>query len=164
MTLASVARRAEVAKSTAYARWDTAADLLADVLVETVDLGPTPDTGSLRGDLGALARQIVTVALRPPMLELHMQFWLMGPRAPQRYRDYQRTGLGMALRQGRTIFAQAAAREEITGDLDVDAAMAAFIGSLLLRALSSPTHSPPSAAAIRRIVALFVDQLVATSD
>lgn len=54
-----VATRAGVHKTTVYRRWPTKAELIADATrARSIDLVPTPDTGSLRGDLQALARSV----------------------------------------------------------------------------------------------------------
>ncbi|GAB3997096.1 hypothetical protein GCM10029992_19010 [Glycomyces albus] len=57
--LADVARRAGVGKTTVYRRWGTVPGLVADLLAEMAETSqPRADTGSLRGDLVALAHLI----------------------------------------------------------------------------------------------------------
>ncbi|WP_051704255.1 TetR/AcrR family transcriptional regulator [Glycomyces sp. NRRL B-16210] len=57
--LAEVARRAEVGKTTVYRRWGTVPGLVADMLAEMAESSqPRADTGSLEGDLAALASLI----------------------------------------------------------------------------------------------------------
>jgi AcrR family transcriptional regulator len=51
LTIDAVARRSGVAKTTIYRRWDNARELLVDTLATTLRPQPTPNTGSLRGDL-----------------------------------------------------------------------------------------------------------------
>ena len=59
LTFEAVARRAGVHKTTVYRRWPTKPDLVADAARErSVQLVEVPDTGSLRGDLTALARAV----------------------------------------------------------------------------------------------------------
>ena len=56
-TIASVARRSGVHETTIYRRWATRENLLVEALLSrSADAIPTPDTGSTRGDLLALAR------------------------------------------------------------------------------------------------------------
>ena len=55
-----VATRAGVHKTTVYRRWPTKAELIADaVRVRAAENVPVPDTGSIRGDLQAMARSVV---------------------------------------------------------------------------------------------------------
>ena len=57
--LSAVAQRAGVSKSTVYRRWGTVTALVADLLVEMADTSSRrPATGSLAGDLLAIARLI----------------------------------------------------------------------------------------------------------
>ncbi|SDD23720.1 TetR/AcrR family transcriptional regulator [Glycomyces harbinensis] len=58
--LAEVARRAGVGKTTVYRRWGTVPVLVADMLAEMAESSqPRADTGSLDGDLAALAGLIL---------------------------------------------------------------------------------------------------------
>jgi AcrR family transcriptional regulator len=55
-----VSRRAGVQDSSVYRRWGTRENLILDVLLTASDrMLPVPDTGSLRGDLTALARALI---------------------------------------------------------------------------------------------------------
>lgn len=160
VTLASIARRAKVAKSTVYLRWDNVLDLLAEALIDIVDFGETPDSGSLKTDLVILAKQVIDVSMTSPMLELHMQFWAMGARAPKTYRRFQENDMALGVLRGRKVFQQAITRGDIAADIDIDIATSAFMGALLMQALSSPTHNPPDSRAINAITELFVEGLV----
>jgi len=55
MTMDAVAARAGAGKATVYRRWSSKAELVGDALAHAHLAGGTPDTGSLRGDLAALA-------------------------------------------------------------------------------------------------------------
>src|SRR5471030_783788 len=60
LNVEDIARRAGVHKTTVYRRWPTKAELVADAVRErSVDRVEVPDTGSLAGDLQALARAVV---------------------------------------------------------------------------------------------------------
>ncbi|WP_235057665.1 TetR/AcrR family transcriptional regulator [Yinghuangia soli] len=60
LTVEGVAARSGVHKTTLYRRWGTPAALAADALdVASAEPWPVPDTGSLRADLRAVARQVV---------------------------------------------------------------------------------------------------------
>ncbi|MFD5394956.1 TetR/AcrR family transcriptional regulator [Streptomyces sp. NPDC127097] len=57
LTTAAVAKRAGVSTATLYRRWRSKEDLVVGTAVSWAsDLGPQPDTGSLRGDLAVLLR------------------------------------------------------------------------------------------------------------
>ena len=59
LTVDEVARRAGVHKTTVYRRWPTKPELIADAVREqSAEAVPIPDTGSLRGDLRQLARDV----------------------------------------------------------------------------------------------------------
>ena len=59
-TVDEVSRRSGVAKTTIYRNWSSTEDLLYDALNRVVEPEPQPDTGSLRGDLLALADHLVS--------------------------------------------------------------------------------------------------------
>jgi AcrR family transcriptional regulator len=62
MRIENVALRAEVAKTTIYRRWPKKEDLLFELLQSMVSgPGEVPETGSLRGDLLAIARHLRTI-------------------------------------------------------------------------------------------------------
>lgn len=160
VTLASIARRAHIAKSTVYLRWPSLLDLLAEALIEVVDFGPVPDTGALRSDLSALAEQVVRVSMTSPMLELHLQFTAMGDRAPELYRKFHDRDMTMGVSRGRVVFERARRRGEIRENLDLDEATSAFMGALLMNALIAS----PAGLDTRRqaaVVRLFVDGMMA---
>ena len=56
LTIDSVAARAHASKTTIYRRWSGKAELIVDALNSLKGSHPVPDTGSLRGDLEAIAR------------------------------------------------------------------------------------------------------------
>jgi AcrR family transcriptional regulator len=59
MTIEAVAARAKAGKATVYRRWPSKAELVIDAFVnEALGAADLPDTGSLRGDLLALARRL----------------------------------------------------------------------------------------------------------
>jgi AcrR family transcriptional regulator len=160
VTLASIARRAKVAKSTVYLRWENVLDLLAEALIDIVDFGDSPDSGSLKTDLVILAKQVIDASMTTPMLELHMQFFAMGARAPATYRRFQENDMALGVERGRKVFEQAITRGDIPADIDLDIATSAFMGALLMQALTSPTHNPPDSRAINAITDLFVEGLL----
>jgi AcrR family transcriptional regulator len=59
LSIDAVASRAGVHKTTVYRRWPTKPELIADAArMQAAENVPIPDTGTLRGDLRALAREV----------------------------------------------------------------------------------------------------------
>ena len=90
LSIRAVAERAGVHESSIYRRWGTKADLVVDGLLSRVGQEvPTPDTGSLRGDLLAtlravkafldtpLGENLVRMALRQDIASTsdHARYW-----------------------------------------------------------------------------------------
>lgn len=66
LTIPDVAERAGVNKTTLYRRWPTKEALVADALMGSMHAAPdAPDTGTLEGDLLALARGAAAFATSP---------------------------------------------------------------------------------------------------
>ena len=55
MTIEGVAAAAGVGKTTIYRRWPTKTDLIRAAISDIVPRGDPPDTGSMAGDMAALA-------------------------------------------------------------------------------------------------------------
>ncbi|GGQ31231.1 TetR family transcriptional regulator [Actinomadura coerulea] len=67
LTVEAVAARSRVHKTTVYRRWKNADGLIADALgIAAAEPWPIPDTGTLAGDLRALAR-LVTAGFADPV-------------------------------------------------------------------------------------------------
>ncbi|MFI9046804.1 TetR/AcrR family transcriptional regulator [Streptomyces sp. NPDC053427] len=67
MSIEGIARRAGVGKTAVYRRWRSKLHLVLDVVSAVAAAGlPTPDTGSLRGDVRMLL-EVAARALRHPM-------------------------------------------------------------------------------------------------
>jgi AcrR family transcriptional regulator len=70
-TLPEVARLAGVHPTTVYRRWHSKQGLLTDAMLEyAAENIPTPDTGSLRGDLEELLREVISVLAQQPVRAL----------------------------------------------------------------------------------------------
>jgi AcrR family transcriptional regulator len=66
LSVERVARRAEVNKTSVYRRWPTREALVAAAMEGLLEeFGASPDTGSLRGDLYALAAPVAELAAQP---------------------------------------------------------------------------------------------------
>lgn len=59
MSIGAVAARAGTGKDAIYRRWSGKAELVYEAVFATTESAPVPDTGSLTGDLTALAEDLV---------------------------------------------------------------------------------------------------------
>ena len=65
-TVAGVAKRSGVHETTVYRRWVTRENLFVAALLErSADAIPTPDTGSIKGDLLAIVREVLAYVGSP---------------------------------------------------------------------------------------------------
>ena len=70
-TVAAVAQRSGVHETTVYRRWATRENLFVAALLErSADAIPAPDTGSTRGDLLVLVREVLRYAASPAGMAL----------------------------------------------------------------------------------------------
>lgn len=112
LTIAHVADRAGVHVTSIYRRWKTKEQLVTDALISHFDPSiPTPDTGSLRGDLIAMC-ETVHASLTSPQMKALLRLSAMpvdiDPLDEARRRMIEaRTGVLQS------IFARATARGEI---------------------------------------------------
>ena len=60
-TIDEICRRSGIAKTTIYRHWPSVHDLLVDTVASQIEHLPTPDTGSLRSDLGVLFGQVMSM-------------------------------------------------------------------------------------------------------
>jgi AcrR family transcriptional regulator len=125
LSIDAVAARAKASKMTIYRRWSGKAELVVDALSSLRKPGDIPDTGSLRGDLEALASRtdnpdvrfdaklvlgVVSALASNPELRRVIREQFIGPG-------------GVRLRQ---IFERAVARGEIPQDRNLDLLVSIF--------------------------------------
>ncbi|MGH9030685.1 MAG: TetR/AcrR family transcriptional regulator [Acidimicrobiia bacterium] len=126
LSIEAIARRAGVSRPTIYKRWRSLSNLVLDAARRSRDLGPVfpegivaiPDTGTLRGDLLAIARdgvELLGAAERQDFLNGLFAGIAADPALGPTYRegfldpDYYRL---------QVIFKRARARGELRDDLD----------------------------------------------
>ncbi|WP_272459853.1 TetR/AcrR family transcriptional regulator [Polyangium jinanense] len=130
LRIEDVAARARVNKTTVYRRWPTKQDLVrAAVRSITVDRAITPNTGSLRGDLLLIARQIAAQASSPEVQGLRRL--LFGED-----RDAETVAIAQSLRESmealpRPVIEAAEARGELAPGIDAN---------LIFRSLAATIH------------------------
>ncbi|WP_172388210.1 TetR/AcrR family transcriptional regulator [Streptomyces sp. MNP-20] len=144
MSIEGIARRAGVGKTAVYRRWRSKLHLVLDLVSALAVQGlPTPDTGSLEGDL-RLLYEVTSRALRHPVASQVIPD-LMAEAARNPDID---AALQKALREGQHgvasgIVAQAAARGELRAGLDEELALDLMSGPLYWRAVVVRGQLPP---------------------
>jgi AcrR family transcriptional regulator len=142
MSIESVAARAGVAKKTIYRWWPSKGVLALDAIFEewSTARGLTPDTGSLAADLRSRMRATVRVFRSEP-LGSTLAALIAEAQADRELADAYLERVLTPLRdQIRVIFASAIERNEISPDVDLEAAIDLVQGPFYLRLLH--THAP----------------------
>ncbi|BDM66899.1 TetR family transcriptional regulator [Streptomyces nigrescens] len=136
MSIEGIARRAGVGKTAVYRRWRSKLHLVLDVVSAVAAAGlPTPDTGSLRGDVRMLL-EVAARALRHPMAsQIIPDLLAEAARSPE-----LATALRAALHDSQegvaaAVVASAVARGELPQDVDTRLALDLLTGPLYWRLL-----------------------------
>ena len=156
MTMDAVAARAKTGKATIYRRWASKAQLVVDAIASAGQKGITadlPDTGSLRGDLLALA---ATGSTKENRKKLQLMAGLISalPHHPDLASIVQDQLVAPRTAQMRDLFERAAARGEITPgrNLDTLALVAPAMTVYWLMIVNKPLD--------RAFYAVLVDQIL----
>jgi AcrR family transcriptional regulator len=134
MTIEEVASRAGVGKASIYRRWPNKAALALDAFVDDYLAGlPVRDTGTLRGDLLASARDWIRLVTRTPAgrtLAGLLAETLIDPALAEAWREIV---LHRMRDDRRAIISRAVARGEIPAGTDPDLMLDLFYGALYHR-------------------------------
>ncbi len=155
LTMDAVAAQAKAGKATLYRRWSTKAALVVDAILRSKETlqAPETDTGSLRGDLiamacghGGLCDERTSHTMAGVITALHHD--------PDFAEEFRTRVVQPKLEVGRRVFERARARGEITADLDLDLFAPALAGIVLHRSfvLGLPVDE--------KTVARVVDQII----
>ena len=151
-SIEEVAARAGVHKTTVYRRWPTKPDLIADASQNrSRALVPTPDTGTLLGDLRALARSVarnIGSADGGRMTRTMVAAATTSPEAASGVADFFAGRIALA----HVIIERAVARGELPADVDAELVIETLIGPLYVRLLL--TGEPIDAAFAGRVAAV----------
>ncbi len=151
LTMDAVATAAKASKATLYRRWDTKAELVVDALSKSKGAPQLPpvDTGSLRGDLMAVAcnhggisdeRSLAVMASIITALQHDVEF---ADAFHERF-------LSVKIRESREIYERAQQRGEIAADVDLEILTSALAAIILHRAFV--LRQPVDDATILRII------------
>lgn len=138
-TVDDVAARAGVGKATVYRRWPSKEDL-AVAAMETLYAAemPEPDTGSIRSDLAASYRSVLTF-VNTPEGAAFLRTSIAESVRDDRIAALHRASVERREAHSRATFERAIARGEVRPDIDVDSAVQWLGGLLAVRAI---THRP----------------------
>lgn len=151
----SVARLAGVGKASIYLRWQTKEQLLLDALATHVAPVVDADTGTLRGDLVALARQLLKLYIGPSR-RAALRMTLEAPTIPglsrrcEELRDAQ-------VKAARAMVRRGIRRGDIPEDTSVTLLLDTLCGGVIVHILSTPAHLQDT---LRAQLDRYADQLV----
>ncbi|REF99531.1 TetR family transcriptional regulator [Asanoa ferruginea] len=134
LSIEAVARRAGVAKTAVYRRWNAKLDMVLEVVTEVAGRKLSlPDTGSLRGDL-RLVLQILAEALRHPLASQIIPDLLAETgRDPDIAAALDRARRTVQDEVGVRLINRAIERGELPADTDADLAVDLVVGPLYWR-------------------------------
>lgn len=167
MSMEGVASRAGVGKSTVYRRWPCKDDLLLAAIESLLEDFHVDDTGDVRADLTAVARQALRFITETKAGEVLPRMVVQVVTGTPLGRAYAEKIMGpRAVAAGRVIEA-AKARGELHPDLDAHLAVASLVGSLIfLRITSALPDSGDGPAAVdlaERLVGQLLDGMAAAT-
>jgi AcrR family transcriptional regulator len=152
MNIDAVAARAGVHKTTVYRRWPTKAALVAAAAADRSEqLVPVPDTGSLVGDLTALARSIadnLSSELGAGLARTIIAAAAASDEVAQVNREFWAVRLALT----ETVVERAVARGEVRADVDARAVIETLIGPIYVRLLL--TGEPLDASFVEEVAAI----------
>lgn len=153
LTLARVASRAGVNKTTVYRRWRTREALVLDAMLELAGEGvKIPDTGSLRGDLLAIARGSAATASSPQGQAVVRAVVAAGAHDAALAASSHRFWTERLALDG-TVVERAIARGELPPDTDPRTVIEAVLGPIYFRLLV--LGEQPDPAFVERLVGLI---------
>jgi AcrR family transcriptional regulator len=134
--VSEIARRAGVHASSVLRRWGTAENVMLDaMLTRSEEILPVPDTGTLRGDLIALARQVAAYLASPLGAALARTLAVAedDPELADGRAQFWRTRFSSS----QVVIDRAIERDELAAGTDPQLALELLIGPLHFRALLS---------------------------
>jgi AcrR family transcriptional regulator len=140
LSIEDVAERARVNKTTIYRRWPTPESLAHAALVCAAETHSSPpDTGSLRGDLRAFAREFRRIAAQPEMRTVMRLRW-SGP-ARGRLATLTRGIQDKKHAQWMQMLRRAVSRGELPSSANVGLLYDVVVGTLIYLVVLSPSRS-----------------------
>lgn len=144
-TLDAVARRAGVGKASIYLRWPNKEALLAGALESRIGRVADIDTGSVRDDLVALARQLLAGFLGDSG-RATIRLLTDADSVPGAHGHFAETQRAQ-VRAARAIVLRGIGRGELRPGTSVTLLLDAVVGGCLNHVLATPAHLRPAVAA-----------------
>jgi AcrR family transcriptional regulator len=144
MTVDDVAARAHVGKATVYRRWAKKEDLAVAAMGQLYDAQmPTPDTGSIEGDLREAFARVLAFA-NSEQGSAYIRTCIAESVRDPRIAALYRAANDRAEDSARMMFKRAIARGEVRIDANVTAAVQFMSGILAVRTISETSLPEPS--------------------
>ncbi|MFB8393539.1 TetR/AcrR family transcriptional regulator [Streptomyces yangpuensis] len=157
-SIGAVAARAGVGKDTVYRRWRGKPELVFEAVFTTTDLAPTPDTGTLAGDLTALLQGLVEEFEAPAAaaaLPGLLADFAADPVLRTRIRDHF---LAPSKQRLAAVFERAAERGEIGSDTPVDLVLDTLAGAVFFHiGLVGESPDPQLAGRLAAVIAKGIE-------
>lgn len=136
MTVDEVATNAGVGKATVYRRWARKEDLAVAAMEQLYrDEMPTPDTGSIRGDMRAMYASVLTFINSPNGTD-YIRTTIKESMRDERIATLYREAAGRSEKNGEAMFERAIARGEVRPDIHMGAAVQLIGGIIAMRAIT----------------------------
>ena len=144
MTVDDVAARAHVGKATVYRRWAKKEDLAVAAMGQLYDAQmPTPDTGSIEGDLREAFAQVLAFA-NSAQGSAYIRTCIAESVRDPRIAALYRAANNQAEASAKEMFHRAIARGEVRRDANISAAVQIVSGILAVRTITEMSLPEPS--------------------
>ena len=144
LTMDRVAERAGVGKAALYRRWPSKREMLVDLVGEYATKAVLPgDTGSLRGDLVAIADDAIAVLAKPLIRRVIQSLVAQARLSPELATVLAERFVNPRRQAGNEMLLRAVKRGELSPDCDLELAQDLFGGPLYLRGVILDQDFPP---------------------
>ena len=162
MSVEGVASKAGVGKTTIYRRYSSKEELVAAALgALRDDLGPLPDTGDTRSDIVEMILQMRRALQRGPGFGMVGALLVEEGRSPELLELLRRRLLRPRRDEAIMVLRRGVDRGEIRADVDLEVAVQAMVGAVLMRHIFG---EPESRRRIEETVAAVWNGLAARSE